>query len=301
MMRVRPALVLAVAATGTAVCMSILAGWQRGGWTTERFVWIATGVVLVAGAHLLPMLCRSAPLPIRSVGAVLWLGCMATASYGHATFFLLSQSHAGMLREQSILPGNTQSYRSLTAVVAERATVTAELAIAASRRCIGDCPSLQARRVSLAAKRDALEVEAAEVRRLQSVADSNAERRAAAYDDPVTTRLAALCGMAVPKLDLVAGLGFAAVLEGVACLLWWVALLPGSRPAPITTDTGVDSCVGFGPEPQLPSEPETELDRLSRDIATGLVRPTVSEIRKHLHCSQTRAVALRRQLDDATV
>ncbi|WP_250525231.1 hypothetical protein [Caballeronia sp. GAWG2-1] len=280
--------------------MSILAGWQRGGWTTERLVWIATGVVLVAGAHLLPTLCRSAPLAVRSVGAVLWLGCMVAASYGHATFFLLSQSHAGMLREQSIQIGNTQSYRSLTAVVADQATVTAELAVAESRRCSGGCPSLQARRVSLAARRNALEVEAAEVRRLQSVADSNAARRAEAYDDPVAARLAALCAMAVPKLDLVAGLGFAAILEGVACLLWWIALLPMARHAPITTETDVDSRVGSGAEPQLPAEPETELDRLNRDIAAGLVPPTVSGIRKHLRCSQTRAVSLRRQLDDAT-
>lgn len=86
MIRFRPALLLAVAATGTAICMSILAGWQRGGLTAERFVWIATGIVLVACAHLLPAICRSAPAVLRGVGTILWLGCMATTSYGHATF-----------------------------------------------------------------------------------------------------------------------------------------------------------------------------------------------------------------------
>lgn len=95
MIRVRPPLLLAVVATGTAISMSVLAGWQRGGWLAERLVWVAIGVVLVSGAHLLPALCRSAPLSGRLVGFVLWLGCMAAASYGHATFFLLSQSHAG--------------------------------------------------------------------------------------------------------------------------------------------------------------------------------------------------------------
>ncbi|NVI06383.1 hypothetical protein FSB64_21955 [Paraburkholderia sp. JPY454] len=38
---------LAVSATATAVCLSILAGWQRGGWMAERALWIAVGVVLV--------------------------------------------------------------------------------------------------------------------------------------------------------------------------------------------------------------------------------------------------------------
>ena len=63
----RRALALAVAATGTAVTLSILSGWQRGGTLPERLVWIAIGVVLVATAHLLPALVRSANLHLRFV------------------------------------------------------------------------------------------------------------------------------------------------------------------------------------------------------------------------------------------
>jgi hypothetical protein len=77
---------LAVAATGTALCMSVLAGWQRGGWLAEWLVWMATGAVLVIGAHLLPALCRSAPAVVRCGGILLWAACMVAASYGHATF-----------------------------------------------------------------------------------------------------------------------------------------------------------------------------------------------------------------------
>lgn len=44
-MRTLPAL-LAVAATVTAACLSIMAGWQRGGFLAERVLWIAVGVVL---------------------------------------------------------------------------------------------------------------------------------------------------------------------------------------------------------------------------------------------------------------
>lgn len=67
MIRIRPALLLADVATGTAISMSVLAGWQRGGWIAERLVWVAIGVVLVTGAHLLPALCRPAPLSGRVV------------------------------------------------------------------------------------------------------------------------------------------------------------------------------------------------------------------------------------------
>lgn len=96
--------VLAIAATGTAICLSVLAGWQRGGFLPERLVWVAIGVVLVASAHLLPALVRHSPYRVRAVAGALWLACMLAACYGHATFFVLAQRHAGncvLLRFQS--------------------------------------------------------------------------------------------------------------------------------------------------------------------------------------------------------
>ncbi|WCM19761.1 hypothetical protein NDK50_20495 [Paraburkholderia bryophila] len=322
MIRVRPALLLAVAATGTAISMSVLAGWQRGGWLAERLVWVAIGVVLVAGAHLLPALCRSASLSGRVVGALLWLGCVGAASYGHATFFLLSQLHAGELRESALPIANIPTHRELTAVMAERASVTAELARADTRRCTRDCPTWQARRTSLAARLDALDAEAADVRRYQITEDGNAERRVTTRDDPVTARLATLCGIVATRLDLFAGLAFAIVLEGVACLLWWLALThPASESfvanrhgvahdvtadmAPVTTLAGsptpttVQSTVPSVVKPTVTC-PESDIARLRRDIESGAVKPTVAGIRQFLGCSQAKASALRRQLADLT-
>jgi hypothetical protein len=321
MIRVRPALLLAVVATGTAISMSVLAGWQRGGWLAERLVWVAIGVVLVAGAHLLPALCRSAPLSGRVVGAVLWLGCMAATSYGHATFFLLSQFHAGELRVSTIPVVRTPAHRELTAVMANRASLTAELARSDARRCTRDCPTWQARRTSLAARLDALDAEAADVRRYQAMEDGNAERRVTARDDPVTARLATLCGIADAGLDLFAGLAFAAVLEGVACLLWWIALTPQARESPVTdrhgpahdvtaetpmttlvkspTPTTVRSTIPPVVQPTI-TAPELDIARLRRDIESGVVKLTVAGIRQHLGCSQAKASVLRRQLTDLT-
>lgn len=291
---------LAVAATLTALALSSLASWQRGGSLPERVVWVAMGIVLIASAHLLPALCRSAPLPVRGIGVVLWFGCMAAASYTHATFFLLSQSHAGTLRAAS-LPADRPAHRSLTAVMAQRASVTAELAAADARHCVHDCPSLRVRRASLAARLDALDAEAADVRRYQTIEDENTRRRDAARHDPVTAQLAMLSGVAVARLDLFAGLTFAAVLEGVACLLWWLAL-SRSEPAPVLDSREAAEPATSGPVTSTvpATEPETEIAKLRRDIDAGIVKPTVTGIRQHLRCSQARAAALRRQLADLT-
>jgi hypothetical protein len=322
MIRVRPALLLAVVATGTAISMSVLAGWQRGGWLAERLVWVAIGVVLVAGAHLLPALCRSAPLSGRVVGAVLWLGCIGAASYGHATFFLLSQLHAGELRVSAVPVASVPTHRELTDIMADRASVTAQLARVNALHCTRDCPEWQERRTSLAARLDALDAEAADVRRYQAIEDGNAERRVTARDDPVTARLATLCGVADTRLDLFAGLAFAAVLEGAACLLWYIALIPQALESSVTnrhglahdvttetspvttlarssTPTTVQSTVSPVVQPTV-THPESDIARLRRDIESGAVKPTVGGIRKYFGCSQAKASALRRQLAELT-
>ncbi|MGD7197274.1 hypothetical protein ACQCQP_16015 [Ralstonia pseudosolanacearum] len=301
----RAALALAITATSTAVCTSVLAGLHRGGWLSERLVWVAIGVVLIAGAHLLPALCRSAPIVVRCVSALLWLGCMAAASYGHATFFLLSQSHAGNARVSAVPVAAASVHRSLTVVMTERATVTTQLAQANARRCIGNCPVLRGLRTGLAARLDALDAEAGEVRRYQTTEDRDTARRDAIRDDPVTARMAALGGVAPAKLDLLTGLAFAAVLEGMACLLWWIALSPGTHVAAIPDSQSVTAAVFPEPESMTHSaapvsEPDTEIAKLVRDIQAGIVKPTVSGIRQHLRCSQSKAAALRRTLTELT-
>ncbi|QKL61259.1 hypothetical protein HI808_06035 [Ralstonia solanacearum] len=308
--------VLSIGATGTAICLSVLAGWQRGGSLAERLVWIAIGVVLVASAHLLPALLRDAPYGGRAIASVLWLACMATACFGHLTFFLLAQRHAGELRAAAAPTAESAPVgRSLTAVMAERAAVTAQLATAKARRCPHDCTGLEARRVTLTTKLDALNAEAGEIRRQQSSDQRAEERRDALVADPVTARLATLLGTTAARIDLLSGLAFAAVLEGVACLLWTVTLR--SRPpvtevspdmAPVTVShppvmaSHVPESGSHTPasEPVTPlptgASPDPDVTQLAQAITAGRVRPTVADIRRHLGCSQARAAALRRQL-----
>jgi hypothetical protein len=289
--------------------MSVLAGWQRGGDLPERFVWVAIGVVLVVCAHLLPALCRSAPWSVRGVGMLLWVACMATACFGHATFFVLAQQHAGERRALSSVPLSTETGpagRSLTAIMTDRVSVTRQLAITDAQRCPRECVALKVRRVALAAKLDALNAEADDVRRQQAADDLGRERRVALAVDPVTGRLAALLGTTVSRVDLLTGLAFAAVLEGVACLLWSVALR--SRQTVVATSSVVDPAAS-GHKPVMSSHGiddalvplvETEVMRLAHDVAAGHVRATVSDIRRHLGCSQAKAIKLRRQLVEHT-
>jgi hypothetical protein len=203
----------------------MLAGWQRGGSLTERLAWVAIGVVLVVSAHLLPALASNSPSTVRSFAGLLWACCMAAACFGHATFFLFAQQHAGAQRTETVVATTAAaSDRSLTQVMAERASVTRQLAFARLQRCPRDCGVLEARRVTLAAKLDALDAESNDVRRRQVADDQIVTRRDALLADPVTSRLAALLAVSATRVDLFTALVFAAVLECVACLLWTLAL-----------------------------------------------------------------------------
>lgn len=302
---------LAAGATGTALCLSVLAGWQRGGTVAERLVWVALGIVLVATAHLLPAVIRESPTVVRVVGGVLWLACITTACYGHATFFLLAQRHAGELRSAAVpVSSLAPAGRSLTAVMGERAEVTARLATANAQYCTGTCTTLGARRITLAAKLDALDAEVDDIRRGQAAEDRTVNRHDAMATDPVMGRLAALLGTTVARVDLLSGLIFAAVLEGVACLLWtivlqpWPALGAAAAVPPVTASHEADGSHPPDNDSVIPlpvrKSANPDVTRLVQEVAAGRLRPTVADIRRHLGCSQARATALRRQLASLT-
>ncbi|WP_322880973.1 hypothetical protein [Pandoraea sputorum] len=306
----RLSLRLAVAATATAISISVIAGGQRGGALAERVVWVTLGVVLVMSAHLLPALLRGATGGIRWVGYWLWAACMLATINSHAYFFLFAQQHAAQIRTDATpLAQTTPLKRSLTVVMGERADVLARLAVANTQSCSGKCTTLAVRRAALAARLDALEAEAGDIRRAQALTDRAIAQHDALATDPVTARLAALLGTASARVDLWTGLAFAAVLEGVACLLWRLAFqLHSAQPVaavmsavahPVTESHEIDNSDYHGHAiPTIPT-PETDshdVTQLAQDIAAGRLRATVADIRRHLGCSQARAIVLRRQL-----
>jgi hypothetical protein len=274
-----------------------MAGWQRGGFLAERVLWIAVGVVLVVAAHLLPALIRSHGWRVRLVGVLLWIGCMAATCYGHAVFFLLAQKHAGEVRAAAV-PAAVTTGRNPAVIAADRASVVSRLARVTERRCAEPCPSLRIERATLAARLDAIDVEATEAKRQEAAQDRAEVARAAAVTDPVTGTLTAF-GIPSGRVDLLAGLAFAAVLEAVACFCWLLALRPveSLKPntgAPVTPVTAPRNAVT-----EAETAPETTIDdvtRVAAAIADGRLRGTVTEIRKYLGCSQSRAATVRKQI-----
>jgi hypothetical protein len=308
---------IAVAATVTAACLSIMAGWQRGGFLAERVLWIAVGVVLVVAAHLLPALCRLHGWRLRAIGALLWLGCMAATCYGHAVFFLMAQKHAGELRAAAV-PVVTVTGRDLSVIARDHAEIVTRLARADARRCVEPCTSLRVERTALAARLNAIDVEKAEATRAEAAQDRASAARAAALADPVTGALTTF-GATVPRAELVTGLAIAAVLEAVACFTWLLALRPavvteiavtsavqGGHAVTVTPVTPESNATAPVAEPvvveaapvlRLPVvEQADDVARVVTAVAAGQLRATVTEIRKFLGCSQSRAAAVRKQL-----
>jgi hypothetical protein len=161
-------------------------------------------------------------------------------------------------------------------------------------------------RATLTARLDALGVEAAEAKRAETAQDSAAAARAAAMADPVTGALTAF-RLSVAHADLIAGLAFAAVLEGVACFAWLLTLRPddvteiavtpatqAGHAAPVTEVTDAGNAVAA--LESAATEPQDDVTRVMTAIAAGQLRATVTEIRKFLGCSQTKAADIRKQV-----
>ncbi|VVE14452.1 hypothetical protein [Pandoraea nosoerga] len=238
----------------------------------------------------------------------------------HAYFFLFAQQHASERRaEAAPIVLSVPPQRSLTVVMQERAEVSARLATANVQSCSGKCTGLEARRITLAAKLEALNAEASDIRRAQDWDDRAMTQRDVLTTDPVTARLAAVFGTTGARVDLLTGLAFASVLEGVACVLWSIAIQCRVAPpvAAAVTPSVMEShdcddgdCDSHAipdqpvapltiPSPtpmQTPEAIDHDTTQLVRDIAAGRLRPTVADIRRHLGCSQARATTLRRQL-----
>ncbi|MGE8165977.1 hypothetical protein ACQKRQ_38280 [Paraburkholderia sp. NPDC080076] len=168
----------------------------------------------------------------------------------------------------------------------------------------------------MSAKLDALNVEADEAKRWERAEDREIAQenlvttlRDSARDDPVTARLAVWVGTTAGKVNLLLALAYAAELEGVACLCWYIVLQP-RRPGATLADRAVTSSVTPAVIAALPASHassmashaipdspamnspqvadaghEGKVLRLCRDIAAGRVRATVADIRRHLGCS----------------
>lgn len=233
------AVLLALSATGISAALSIVSASERGGWAVERAIWIGVSLVLLTGAHCLPALSRYLPRVARVPAAALWIVAMAAKSYGHITFFLMAQQHAGMARAGAIAAPTVTSAPvasiSLTTLASQRASAQEELVRLAAVPCTTKCAMRDARRGVLLARLDALSVELDEAKRAErrqeralNDLDLFRARQDAALADPVATALAHISGISASGIDLLIGVAFGVALEVVACFAWFLAL-PAAR------------------------------------------------------------------------
>ena len=231
------ALGLGVIATGASVAVAIIAGRERGGTWLEQLVWIAVGVALLLAAHFLPALTRGTSWRLRLPAMGVWCVTMLATGYGHATFFLDAQQHAGKARAAaelhavSVSPDTLPEGRRPSAIAFDRAKVQGALAALSAARCIEPCVGVQARQSALDARLSALNIELAEAKRREVLEDQTRARRAhldaqreAAQQDPVTGPLAQLLDVSNTSVDLALALALGFLLEAIACLAWFIAL-----------------------------------------------------------------------------
>ncbi|WP_236066865.1 hypothetical protein [Paraburkholderia haematera] len=245
---------------------------------------------------------------------------MTATCYGHAVFFVMAQKHAGEVRAAAV-PVISAPSRNLAEIASDRAGAVARLARVTERRCGGQCAAVRMERATLNAQLVALDAESAEVTRRELTLERADAARTTAKADPVAGLLTAF-GVSTSRVDLIVGMAFAVVLEGIACFCWLLALRFSDRPfavvtpeqevshglpvTPVTPASNAVAPVGndaTGPEKtssSRASEKVADVTNVLTAIHDGTLRGTVIEIRKHLGCSQAKAAAVRREIAQHT-
>ena len=267
---------IAIFVTSTAVTMTAIAAWDRGGTFADKAVLVAMSVVIVVAVHLLPAMSR------KPITWLVWTGCLVGAIYGHLTFFTNSAQRAADNRaQQSALAVGTQrqidtAKDALSRITARPiAVVTAELAVTEDRR-----------------ERSALRAEIAEGKRSQMLLDDLARLSAVVtianipVTDPVTARLAAVTGWDESQVAVAIGLTFSILLELIGALLWYEAMK--RETTVIARLSNGTTCV---------TQPVTDIVTMLRAAVTeGKCKKNVRGIREFLGCSQAQAMQLNKEV-----
>jgi hypothetical protein len=265
---------LAVFVTVTALAMTAVAAWDRGGTAIDRLLLMALSLALCLGTHLIPALSK------RSLAWLLWAGCLLGTIYGHVTFFTHASLRASELRVQ----------HSALVVGTERQIVVIRESLESikSRPVTTVAAELSSTRDKW--QRRALREELAEAKRAAALRDELVSLTGSATTaevtgavDPVTARLVAVTGSNEASIVLLVGLGFSILLELMGALLWFEVFRPTQEVIASVTKAPITNS-------------DDHITTLRAAIASGKCRATVSGIRSFLGCSQSRASELRRAL-----
>ncbi|VVE14366.1 MULTISPECIES: hypothetical protein [Pandoraea] len=239
---------LAVAATLTSLFITVIASEERGATWAEKAVWVATGVVILLAAHLLPALTKGARMSVKGMALPIWIAALLATGYTHATFFLNAQGRVGEQRASDVgatmsvpaLP-SVHSLRSRTKIAADVATTLRNLALLDIGRCGANCGAVNARRKALSARLEALRIEDAEAVRAEKAADARmaaVDRSQKAQDnarvDPFVANLAAVLRLRTDLISLIMAIVLGWLVDAVAVVSW--ASVARSRPGAVVPE-----------------------------------------------------------------
>lgn len=233
---------LGVAATLTSLFITVIAGEERGATSAEKAVWIATGVVILLAAHLLPALTKGAPIAVKGLVLPIWIGALLATGYTHATFFLNAQGRVGDQRASAVAaiatatPLPASRLRGRTQIAADVASTLRNLALLDTRRCSTDCAAVVARRKALLARLDALKIEDAEAVRAEKASDERTaavdrsqKAQAEARMDPFIADLASFVRLGANQISLLVAIVLGWLVDAVAVVSWASVARPQTK------------------------------------------------------------------------
>lgn len=257
---------LGVAATLTSLFITVIAGEERGVTWTEKAAWVATGVVILLAAHLLPALTKGARVSVKGLVLPIWIGAIIATAYTHATFFLNAQGRVGDQRASAVAAVPTvpvltaaPSARSRTQIAADVATTVRNLALLDARRCDADCGAVAARRKALSARLDALSIEDAEVVRSEKASDAHVaavDRRQKAQDDarvdPFMAGVASFVRLGADQVSLLMAIVLGLLVDAVAVVAWASVAQPTPQPQLLKMEAEAPPRGIVAPAPEVP-------------------------------------------------
>lgn len=237
-------LMLAITLTCVSLAMITEASWERSGSLMEAVImsFLAGGVAL--SAHLLPALTKKRVGKFGwGIVSMIWVVAVLVTLYSHTIFFVATMTEAGNSRankssqvqdiktlseDNKKLMINTDA-RSVVAISRDIANIDIQINQLTPRAC-ANCKRIKGNIAGLEAKKDALNIEMDEAKRVASLRDEaiKMDKKAAeiknnARLDPVTEKLVSIFnGMNVDGVTLLISVVNAALLEMLASLFWWL-------------------------------------------------------------------------------
>lgn len=237
-------LMLAITLTCVSLAMITEASWERSGSLMEAVImsFLAGGVAL--SAHLLPALTKKRVGKFGwGIVSMIWVVAVLVTLYSHTVFFVSTMTEAGNSRanksaqvqdikniseENKKLMTNTDA-RSVVAISRDIANIDIQINQLTPRAC-ANCKRIKGNIAGLQAKKDALNIEMEEAKRVAALRDEAikmdqkaAEVKNNARLDPVTEKLVSIFnGMNVDGITLFISVVNAALLEMLASLFWWL-------------------------------------------------------------------------------